>query len=235
MLANDRLRLIHVKIDRASKHMEDLEGACRPFIGPVFKTVRFQPHPQTGKPGLHFGSMNVYTSDIPAIAGDAAHNLKSTLDHLAFQLVAAGTDAGIPRKQRWEDIQFPIAHNAETYERRKARCIEGAQREAIDVIDRLKPYKGGNDALWLLYKLDNADKHSFIFPVGEDIIMDGIAFKADDPFFAALDASEEDEHFASQPSLADSSVGRGKALLPTLRQLAEVVNRVVEELTPFLG
>jgi hypothetical protein len=237
MLANDRLRLINVKIQRAYKHIEDLEDASRPFVGPVFKTVSLQSNPQTGKPGLHFGSMNIYTSDIPAIAGDAVHNLKSALDHLAFQLVCAGTDAGIPRAGRWEDIQFPIAYSADGYEGRKLRYIEGARREAIEVVDRLKPYKGGNDALWLLYKLDNADKHSFIFPVGEDFIMDGAAFKADDPFFTSLDASEQKQNvnLPRPPSPSDPPIGRGKALLPTLHHLAEIVDRIVAELEPFLG
>lgn len=237
MLADHRLRLVQVKIQRAYKHIQDLEEAAEPFIGSIFKTVSLQANPQTGQSGLHIGSMNIYTSDIPAIAGDAVHNLKSALDHLAFQLVAAGTESGVPRTERWDDIQFPLAYDAETYERRKQRYIQGARVEAIKVIDGFKPYKGGNDALWLLYKLDNTDKHSFIFPVGEDFIMNGVAFKADDPFFTAIDAASENENvqIPGQPSPADPAIGKGKALLPTLHHLAEIVGSVVSDLTPFLG
>lgn len=207
MLADDRLRLIRVKIERANKHIENLEDACRPFVGPVFKTVTLKPHSHTGKPELYFGSMNIYSSDIPAIAGDAVHNLKSALVHLAFQLVSAGVASGIPRQGRLEDIQFPIAHSSDAYESRKLRYVEGARREAIEAIDRLKPYKDGNAALWLLYKLDNIDKHSFIFAVGEDFIMDGTFFKADDPFFTSLEASEQeqDANLSGKPSLPQFS------------------------------
>ena len=236
MLADDRLRLIRVKIERAYKHIDDLEDACKPLIGPVFKTVSLQGNAKAGNRGLHFGSMNIYSSDIPAIAGDAIHNLKSALDHLAFQLVSVGTATGIPRKGRWEDIQFPIAHSSEAYESRKSRYIEGAEREAIKVIDRLKPYKDGNPALWLLYKLDNADKHSFIFAVGEDFIMDGVAFKADDPYFTSIDGAkqEQDVNLSLDPSLCETAVGGGNALLPTLHKLADYVSNIVDSFLPLL-
>jgi hypothetical protein len=236
MTADDRLTLIRVKIERAYKHIEELEDACRPFVGPVFKTVSFQANPQTGKPDLHIGSMNIYTSDIPAIAGDAVHNLKSALDHLAFQLVDAGVESGIPRNGKWEDIQFPISHSPDAYKSRKLRYVEGARREAIEAIDRLKPYKDGNDALWLLYKLDNADKHSFIFAIGEDIIMDGVAFKGNNPFFTSLDASDDEQNMnlASTESLAQSAVPISNALLPALHQLAELVSNIVTSFRTFL-
>jgi hypothetical protein len=38
--------------------------------------------------------------------------------------------------------------------------------EAKEVIRRLKPYKGGDDDLWLLHRLNNIDKHRTIFTVG---------------------------------------------------------------------
>jgi hypothetical protein len=36
----------------------------------------------------------------------------------------------------------------------------------MDAIDAIKPYKGGNDLLWTLYKLNNVDKHRLLFTVG---------------------------------------------------------------------
>jgi len=234
--ADDRLLLVRVKVERANKHIADLEDACRPFIGPIFKTLSVQANPEGGKPRLKIGSMNIYTSDIPAIAGDAIHNLKSALDHLAFQLVSVGVESGIERRGRWEDIQFPIAYSSDAYESRKLRYVEGARREAIEAIDRLKPYKDGNPALWRLYKLDNTDKHSLIFPIGQDFIMDGISFKAHDPFFTALLAPEYEEkvNLSREPSVSDLPIGQGNALLPTLHQLAELVSNIVTLFRPFL-
>jgi hypothetical protein len=151
-------------------------------------------------------------------------------------LKMGGRSSGIPRNGKWEDIQFPISHSSDAYESRKLRYVEGARREAIEAIDRLKPYKDGNDALWLLYKLDNADKHSFIFAIGEDIIMDGVAFKGNNPFFTSLDASDDEQNMnlASTESLTQSAVPISNALLPALHQLAELVSNIVTSFRPFL-
>jgi hypothetical protein len=37
--------------------------------------------------------------------------------------------------------------------------------DAIQAIKALKPYKGGNDTLWKLHKLDNTDKHRLVLTV----------------------------------------------------------------------
>jgi hypothetical protein len=40
------------------------------------------------------------------------------------------------------------------------------RQDAIDAINAVKPYKGGNDTLWILHKLNNIDKHRFVIIVG---------------------------------------------------------------------
>jgi hypothetical protein len=237
MTADDRIRLIRVKIERANKHIDDLEDAASAFKGPVFKTVRLKPESEFRKPSLQFDPLLIYNSAVPAIAGDAVHNLMSALDHLAFQLVCVGVESGIERKERWESIQFPIAHDAQTYESRKGRYVDGAQRDAIEVLDRLKPYKGGNDGLWLLYKLDIADKHRVILAVGEDFIMDGIALKAHEPFFTELGTLSDQENvdLASGESFIQPAIGKSNALLPTLHQLSGLVSGIVESFRSLLG
>lgn len=44
--------------------------------------------------------------------------------------------------------------------------MEGALQETFDAIDVLKPYKGGNDLLWALYRLNNIEKHRLLLTVG---------------------------------------------------------------------
>jgi hypothetical protein len=94
--------------------------------------------------------------EIALIAGDAIQNLVSALDHLAYQLVMVGSNDNPPNR-KW--IYFPIADDAAKYESKKLIRIEGARESAIKAIDALKPYKGGNDRLWALYRLNSIDKH----------------------------------------------------------------------------
>lgn len=106
MTADDRLRLIRVKVERAYEHIEDLEEAILPFGNAITQIVRMDHDPNSGKPGLQFSPLHIYSSKIPAITGDAVHNLMCSLDHLAFHLVETGVAAGIPREGIWEDVHF---------------------------------------------------------------------------------------------------------------------------------
>jgi hypothetical protein len=237
--ADDRIRLVSIKVERAYKHIEDLEDAIRPYSNAVMHGVRFEHDPNTGKPALKTAPVHIYDSNIPAITGDAIHNLMCALDHLTFHLVEVGVAAGIPRKGKWENIQFPIAHDSETYETRKMRYVEGARREAIEALDRLKPYKSGNPALWFLYKLDNTDKHSFINVVGTDFILDGVSFKANDPYFSGFGLfrsvhEQEDVDFSGSEPLTKPAIGGTNTLLPTMIKLFNYVDAIVKRFRPFL-
>ena len=61
---------------------------------------------------------------------------------------------------------FPILNSATQYEALKRQKLEGARQETITIIDALKPYKGGNNLLWMLQQLTNIDKHRLLLTVG---------------------------------------------------------------------
>jgi hypothetical protein len=168
--------------------------------------------------------------------GDAAHNLRTALDHLAYHLVLVGTDNGEVRSKGWEKIQFPIAHSADSYKSdRTAGKVQGMERKAIEAIDALKPYKGGNEPLWLLNKIDNADKHSFILPIGEDVIVAGVSLRASEPFFTSIDSEANDDmNFTCGESLIEPAVGQANAVIPTLHKLSHLVSDIVEAFRPLL-
>lgn len=236
MRADDRIRLIRVKIERAEKHLDDLEPAVRSLGEATFKLISLDSQSETRKPFLNVRALNIYPPEIPAITGDVVHNLRCALDHLAFHLVQVGITFGETPPDKWEDIQFPIFSSMKSYEDGKRRRIQGARREAIEAIDALKPYKGGNEPLWLLRRLDNTDKHSFILPIGEDVIMGGVSLKAYEPYFATLDDAENDDDvdFPANEPLSEPAVGRANALLPTLNKLSELVSNIVMTFRPLL-
>jgi hypothetical protein len=119
--------------------------------------------PQTRKQIYYVASAESTPDCLPLIAGDAIQNLMSALDHLAYQLVCSDTSDN-PPNPNW--IYFPIADNAAKYEAVKRGKMKGARQETFDMIDALQPYKGGNDLLWVLYKLNNIEKHRLLLTVG---------------------------------------------------------------------
>ena len=52
------------------------------------------------------------------------------------------------------------------YEKEKGRKTKGISQSALNLIDKAKPYKGGNDILWEIHELNNIDKHRLLVTVG---------------------------------------------------------------------
>ncbi len=164
MTNNDqRLRQITLKIKRAKEHVSDLERHVRAFMEINPYKVGTKRDPQTRKLIYYIISAEPVPDCLALIAGDAIQNLMSSLDYLAYQLVCSDS-RGIPPNPRW--IYFPIADDASKYEAKKQGKLKGVRQETFDAIDALKPYKGGNALLWVLYRLNNIEKHRLLLTVG---------------------------------------------------------------------
>lgn len=99
---------------------------------------------------------------VPLIAGEAAHQLRSALDHLVWQLVAVNT--GLPPSGNKSG--FPIFRAEAGYVKRAAAMIAGVSDEAAHRIRSAQPFLAGANAdrvlTWVLQELNNADKHRLI-------------------------------------------------------------------------
>lgn len=150
--ADQKLSTIGQKIKRAKKHLSDLEAERDRFFANNACAVESYEDPQTGERIFKMLHVSPVSVDFLLTLGDALHNTRSALDHLAWQLVA-------PAK-RGTGTYFPIFDDA-------AKCkttdLEKKQSFSADAAKRIKnaqPYKGGRGHyLWVLNKLDNADKH----------------------------------------------------------------------------
>lgn len=104
--------------------------------------------------------------DLSLIAGDAAHNMRSALDHLAYQLVLLNNKT--PSKR----TAFPIFDTRPTSKGARQRfqaAIKLMRRDHQDAIKKLQPYLDKNDPGRLLLsavnKLDITDKHRLLPPL----------------------------------------------------------------------
>jgi hypothetical protein len=160
---DERLRHVTLKIERAKKHVSDLNSEITAFLKTYPYRVGAKHDPQTRQLVYYVVGVEVTPDSLPLIAGDAIQNLMSALDHMAYQLVCSDT-GDHPPNPRW--IYFPIADDAQKYEAGKRGKIKGARDETLELIDALKPYKGGNDPLWALFRLNNIEKHRLLMTVG---------------------------------------------------------------------
>ncbi len=157
MTADERLALIRRKIEWAETHFKNLEAVKCRFIQSAPYAIGSEPDPKPGHEGLQrfFPTrIDEVEPSIALIAGDIIHNLRSALDHLACYLVEVGGNSVTT------NTMFPIFHGDSIDEPSFRRKVEGMRDTAKDEIRSSEPYKGGKGHyLWVLHKLDIADKH----------------------------------------------------------------------------
>lgn len=157
MTADERVGLIRVKVERAKQHIADLDRAVNLFFDSGNYEIGTKDDPNTRERILYLARLNPIPTTIAVIAGDALYDLRSALDHLAYQLFVIGT-GGLTIDRR---IEFPIADTAAELKlgtfRRK---VKGMRPAAVKAIDDAEPYKGGKgDIFWRLHTLNIIDKH----------------------------------------------------------------------------
>ncbi len=162
MIPDERLALIEIKIDRTKEHFSNLKRAISVFFDSkpyVVSTKR----DSTRRLIYYLSRVEPTPLSFATITGDAIQNLKSALDHLAYQLFLVGTN-GITDGRH---VYFPIDRDMEEYRRNLPRRTKGMRQDAIDTLNAIEPYKGGKGHdLWVLHELNNLDKHRLLVTVG---------------------------------------------------------------------
>jgi hypothetical protein len=104
------------------------------------------------------------------VAGEAIHQLRSSLDHLAWQLVEA--NGGTPGTH----TGFPIHEVPPKDKRAFTAKVKGMSTSAENLVEATQPYHSRNDGLWKLSKLDNFDKHNLLLVVGYGLCRFGFGY-----------------------------------------------------------
>ena len=154
--AFERLHQLTAKLDRAKHHLNDLEQLHKAYI--YSRPIEVK----EAEGNFYVESIKEPGADFANTIGDILQNLVSALDHLAYQLVCVGENSEGP----FLYVYFPFSQSEELYQKRKVKVLKGARQVAIDAMDQIKPYKGGNEILWRLHQLNNIDKHRLLITVG---------------------------------------------------------------------
>jgi len=108
------------------------------------------------------GPIAEFSLELPIVAGEVCHQLRSCLDHLVWQLVVANT--GSPPSGTKSG--FPIFLHEEGYSKRGLHMIVGVSDEAAWRVKTAQPFNApevrDSTLLWALHELNNTDKHRMI-------------------------------------------------------------------------
>jgi hypothetical protein len=237
-LSDIGLAKILVKTERAKKHLFDVEQAASEARDNVISFFVDSEGNLVGPEPSRAISIDLVTA-----AGDMIHNLRSALDHLAWQL--AHWERTIPDSM----CCFPIAASLSEYESKKIRHVAGMSPEAKKAIDDLRPYKGGNEPLWRIHYLDIVDKHHQPLVLGYRTLFHGVGSLpglfgtvTDQPaHFLGITAEDpqskyqgEDER-SPQPTSIELQVSHMKPLIPSLHELVVFTEDLIKNFKPLLG
>ena len=236
-----------LKIERADQHIAELEAILNEFLNENPYSIFIQADRQLGTlhAGVELGAP--LPAHVSTITGDAIHNLRTALDHLACALVEAG--GGTVNNY----TGFPFHEDRENFQTNFDRKIKGASKCVLDLIEAEQPYKGGlGDELWRLNKLDIADKHRRLILAVRVIALPKITVRKPDGSVAGVfescetagdgtiklvgvtgDAKFEFENKDQAPisvAFKDSEVFEGDDVLSTLRKMSL---RVLETVNVF--
>lgn len=169
----EALQSAYIKLRRANLHAGIARREARRFFSrQTDPSFRIEPHgePSNFQVGDMFGCKLVVAigwPDLPesfaARFGDAIHNYRSALDHVAWQLVSHGLRPPSTLTERGRrSIVFPAYTDESTFRDRIAIALPGVARTVTDWIEARNQYVGGksaNDALVHVVDLSNNDKH----------------------------------------------------------------------------
>ena len=152
----ERLAGVRAKIKRAKEHINQAETAIQRFkvADPYEIRIEIDRSLNTEFHRVFFRSS--IPDVVPLAIGDAIHNLRSSLDHLICRLIESNG------QQFGTNTYFPICKGASEYIRESPRKIKGVSSHVESLIASFKPYKGGNNDLWILHDLDIIDKHQIL-------------------------------------------------------------------------
>lgn len=162
---------VRVKLDRAKRHMAELRTAVGQLD--VVATDSIVGTPSDDDPStLVYRVTHVPPIDpmVSAIAGDVLHNLRTALDHVAWQLVVL--DGGTPN----ETTMFPLIERAPNRDGTpraplvvKPGISDPAIMAAVEAMQPIAEARYGHDprtdALGIIGRLNNIDKHRLLLTV----------------------------------------------------------------------
>jgi hypothetical protein len=201
--------------------------------------LRVKTHLASGDDALCISPAEQFPDSFLLILGDAIHNLRSALDHAWFQSVTSDPDYR----------NFPVRETRNDFE----NAINGLKENASEEVKRflvgtVQAYKGGmGEIIFGIHELDIEDKHRLLIAYRQFHLIRGIsAIDEREVEFSVGDWLVVNPHtvcqrFEGHPhfkiankgqavtsiTFGEGSVLQGRYLMPTLKALTNIVERVV--------
>jgi hypothetical protein len=154
---------VHERLDRADEQLETVKELIRGYFQSDRSHFAGEYNPEKNETTI---IRNIEMPDVrlATIVGEVVHDLRSSLDHLAHELVLE--NGGVPD----ESTAWPLLKVGPTPNKKGVRppphISGGVSPTASALIERSQPYWSGispeHQPLWILQRMSNIDKHRHI-------------------------------------------------------------------------
>lgn len=149
------------KVARAKTHIADLKREIKTFEDSRPYESFAETDLESPNQLLHKIKLVSPLPDLLAeILGDAVNNLRESLDYAGYACAIASG------KVKPTSAYFPFAGDVRDLESKIGRNCKDLPQEITALFRSFQPYKGGNDLLWALNRIANANKHTILIPYG---------------------------------------------------------------------
>ncbi len=165
---------VRVKLAMARANAEQLESLLRPFVEAAQRSIERTPSGNPFEVVYKITKVPWIDPAWSAIFGQGIYNIRSALDHLAWQLVLL--DGQEPTRA----TQFPLLDANRDKSGRKVRVdiAPGIKRpDILAAVESMQPYHGGGkwgDQLGVVAELSTIDKHRLPIAVSTMLNVDNI-------------------------------------------------------------
>jgi hypothetical protein len=213
------------KVQRASKFISDLEALIADYLENEPFIVQGLPHYlPNGAFEVDIG-MKGFGHEPGLIVDDAIHNLRASLDLMATELAEIN-------KQKTNNVYFPFAASkSELDEQIKKKNFQRAGNDAVKLLKRLAPYKGGNAALRAIHDFDVQNKHQkpIATPLSHSLSVNVAHFPTGYKHVVPINSEGLKFYCPSDSAL------KGQELVPTLQDFVQVVDGILKSFASLVA
>jgi len=176
-----------IKLMRAMEHMGALYAATQIFSESSAYAVGIEPDPDTGEKVVKVSLASEPPVTIGTLVSDCVHNLRQSLDHLAYRLAIEISGSDPPPNEK--TAGFPIHNSNNGFRSNLATKIgdpEKIPRPIIKALTKLQPYNSREGKhLAVLRDLDDRAKHrelpvcvGLLLPIEAGVVGDDVVLKS---------------------------------------------------------
>ncbi len=239
----------HRKVNRARDHIQGIETRVAIMHKTVSSVVEVDAANGCETVKYSFDDSEAF-SDIALMLGDTIHNLNCALDYSWLLTIQQLVPSSVKNRAK-----LPVHETVDEIEGvlRKAEIDKSCSALFGFMLETIRPYKGGDVAIWPVHTLANRDKHRLLIPILSSAHIEGLEVEDErgqahkgrastdrlikPPYFLTFEKSlhvKSTGRITAEILVDDGKVGHAVGVPESLVHYAYYIDCIVESFEAFL-